>query len=516
MTANSTRPYPLDDNATGVDDGGQVMPSDIVVDLSLRWPATAGRYAFIGGITISDTLVSIVILAADSLEAATQFTPLAAFSAKKPVLSLRPQLLQPLYPGAGGFIAFDDVSENTALRFSSPSQSLLSPAAAIASAALPVSSIGKSGTVAKLSGIVRLQTEGDIELVRKTVRIDGRDVPAVVLQLTAINGAEVLSKYVGPCGVRPESNTCRLPGIETVNGVAPDCDGNLVIRFEGMTEGPYASCGGVTIDQALNLSDVCTRQTRPNRFQGQDLCASSSVSMSSASASSVSMSSVSLSSSSMASMSSESCAALPYVECFDTALSDSWATIAGSFSTGTGASPDEPAECTSDGLIQSADTSRRNILLWQDCGALPSIGKTVKTHVRLTSLASLQNAGLVLNYHTVDPFSNPHVEYFLLQINRNDNRVELLRYNGTAFSTENSVAPGLPFALADWYLLQADVEEDGPLVRITATIECASNPSWPSVTFSVLTHQWKESDGYHGLHAYRANTDFSFWSLENA
>jgi len=168
-------------------------------------------------------------------------------------------------------------------------------------------------------------------------------------------------------------------------------------------------------------------------------------------------------------------------------------------------------------VIQLNDGSRRNVLVWEDCGVDNSHEKRVMTHAQLTNGASKQNAGLVLNYHLVDPFTNPRYEYFVAQINRLDNKVELLRFNGSLLITENAATPSMPFNLGDWYRIEAETEDAGDDdTRITVTVTGVTDPSWPQVSFAVTLSSWGEPDGYFGMHTTRAVSNFSIWRIEDA
>jgi hypothetical protein len=57
----STRRDPLDENSTGLDNDGQKIRDDIIVDCNIRFPHTCGKYLYIQGITVSAGLVTVVI-----------------------------------------------------------------------------------------------------------------------------------------------------------------------------------------------------------------------------------------------------------------------------------------------------------------------------------------------------------------------------------------------------------------------------------------------------------------------
>ena len=63
---NESRPYPLADNATTLDNEGDFLPSNIITDLRVRWPDWAGTYAFLGSVTVSPSIVTATVLVSTS------------------------------------------------------------------------------------------------------------------------------------------------------------------------------------------------------------------------------------------------------------------------------------------------------------------------------------------------------------------------------------------------------------------------------------------------------------------
>lgn len=557
LNAQEARRYPLDDNANGTGDDGKRMKDDAIVDLHIRWPRLAGQYAFLGGLTITPTIVTVVILAADSPTATSNFTPLAAVTIEQPATEYSYYNFEPLYPGVGGFIAFGDVEEAFNIRFSTPQQGLLSPKVGRPYDNLPIPSMRKFGRVDGLTGLVKLLPGHDIEIVKESVNVGGTTTDAVVIRLQSPTSARnAVADYIGPCGKRPESNNCDRTGIQTINGVTPDCNGNIEIEFRNLHALNYKTCGsaaaGVTLDQSYGIDEVCADKA-PDRFKGSDACnpeTSSSVSL-------PSEPSESLPSDSLPSLSSESipCTDLPFKDCFDTIIHHSWWLKQGLYKLVTADSPKEdcliPRMCSSvqslfssssfsdgsemslalmpweitssfscpyniDQAVQLYDTSKRNVLIWDDCGTGSSIGKHVTTQVQLRNTGTQQNAGIVLNYQLVDPFTNPRITYWVAQINRTTNRVELQRFNGTNLILENSAAPSIPFSLNNWYQIEVTTAAAGASVIITVRVTNSSDPSWPAVSFSLVTTRWGSDDGRFGIHTTKAVSNFSFWEIEDA
>jgi len=248
---NESIPYPLQDSASAISDGGQRLPSHVLVDLNLRFPSTLGRYAFLGACTVSPHLVTLVILGSQSPASPVSVVPLAAVSLVKPVSQYRPLTLSPLAAGVGGWIVLGGgVEEQFAGRFSSPAQSLLSPRAARMYSPLPVESLGKYNQATALTGLIRLVGGNDVEIVKECREIPGvtpssvacdeggQEVIVIRLRET-VQGSQrnVYDLYRGPCGKRPESGTCGDPQpIEFLGPVVPDCCGNITLELAGCAE----------------------------------------------------------------------------------------------------------------------------------------------------------------------------------------------------------------------------------------------------------------------------------------
>ena len=271
--------YPVDEAATGVDDAGLRLQNNVVTDLHLRWPHELGHYAFISSITITDTFISITFLVSTTVGAAT-LRPLAVISQTRPVAEGRQYPLDPQADGVGGWITFGSgVSSETnyRARFSTPQQSFLTARAARSYAPLAVTGMRTLDAVTPLEGIVRLHATEPLEIVGEDREIDGvlRKVAVVRLIDTAIETTRqdtttagltsVFQQFTGPCGNRPDSNTCPKPPIEFINAVGPDCDGLITIQIKGfaLTAGIDGECG-ILIDTPVGLFDACLPPQLPS------------------------------------------------------------------------------------------------------------------------------------------------------------------------------------------------------------------------------------------------------------
>jgi hypothetical protein len=279
---NETRSWPLDEQATGIDDAGVRMAGNLITDLNIRFPVTICERAFISAVTVSSRIATVVI-SADTYG----YPALAAVSVAEEIEPYVNYALEPLYPGVGGWLVFGSGAREAAVqthRFSLPSQSLLIPQVAGCYKPLPIPYIGKLGVNTQLSGIVKLFGGGDLAIVKERREIDEVSQDVIVFKLvadTVDQTASVLSKYVGVCGARPETGNCDgTPPIEVINSVEPDCCGRITLEFRGVAV-PYPVVGdfsSVVIDTDFGLSQACEGLDRlpdengrlPN--ENEDLC----------------------------------------------------------------------------------------------------------------------------------------------------------------------------------------------------------------------------------------------------
>lgn len=275
----STRRYPLDENSTGLDDASNFIRDDILADCHIRFPNTYGKYVYVQGLTVSPGLVTVVF-GVSELAGDAAGKPLAAVSVVKPVTPNVNYAVTPLQPGVSGWVVFaHGVDENFAGRYTSVQQTLVSPRCARSYKPLPVPTIGKIGLAASLQGVVKIigelpvRVRYDAEAGRAVRMLDGEkvvqheNVKALVVELDT---NEITDKYnplqlfLGPCGQRPESGTCPRTPIESINGVAPDCAGNIEVVFDNFFgERPFADCGGVDVLSGNDLPVLCSSSEEP-------------------------------------------------------------------------------------------------------------------------------------------------------------------------------------------------------------------------------------------------------------
>jgi hypothetical protein len=546
--------YPVDDTATCLDDAGVRLPSNLLVDLNLRWPEGLGRYAFLSAVSVSAGLVTVAVQAADSYDD-PGFTPLAVLSV--PLQGLLPGRVYPVRAqaeGVGGWFVFGGgVRDGTHYaRFSSPRQSLLAPRAARHYRPFPVTSVGVLHNAAALTGVVRLDAVRPLEVALEDREVGGVIRQCVVLRLTDDAGIDgfrvpanatrllpaadnVFRKFAGPCGGRPESGTCGTPEpIEFINTVGPDCDGVLTIRLTGCADAVQieGTCG-VALDCGLGLDDACLAPRLPasdgrlpDEYEAADIPSppptpgpdDGSV--------------------------SESYAVvgeLPWAECFGSdAAPDAFSVRSGLWQVH---SADDSGEvvCPGDDLtvyyntyvydvslsasssfsqtVRSGSyatntTAARNVTVWDGFDA-STVYRRVTTDAKmlLGPPGSRQNAGLVLNYRLA---SGVYV-YYLAEMDYDAQEFRISRFNGTsATSVAAASVPGLQ--LDKWYRITATIV-GGPGASqetIRARLQSVSDSVVDATLTASVSNYRPTAGGRFGFHANRSLARFAFLKVEEA
>jgi hypothetical protein len=279
---NEQNAYPVDDTASCLSNAGLRLPSAIVADLQLRWPRELGKYAFISAVTCGEEIVTLLIETAEQLDnSGGQSRLIAGISlGRSELTAYRTYKLDAFEKGVAGFIAFGaGTSELFRGVFSSPLQSLLTARAARPIRKPPVETLGIANVESVLAGVVRLATEQPLEIVREPRIINGVAYDNVIVfrlreppsDTTVQNVQSVFSQFAGPCGRRVGSRSCVDPQpIETINGLAPDCDGIFTLDFQGCAVvGKNTADCGVVVDCQRGLSDTCAPPFLPDLATGK-------------------------------------------------------------------------------------------------------------------------------------------------------------------------------------------------------------------------------------------------------
>lgn len=535
----ATRRYPLDESSTGVDDAGAFIRDSILVDCHIRFPDTLGLYAYVQGITVAPALVTIVF-GVGNHPADTNGPSIAALTLPRTAAQNVNHELMPLQPGVAGWaVVGAGITEEFSGRYTTPRQTLISARCARSYRPLPVTSLGKINVATSLQGVVKLVGQPPVTATAEPVTVNGQEVNAIVFRLEGeLETFNPLEVFQGPCGQRPESGTCPKPPIETINGIAPDCAGNINIVFDGFDAYPYLNCGGADVISNTGLSEACAEGEPKSRRVIQDKCYPSQ----SLSAGDdiywgnplpPPLPPVIISSESLPDegYSSSECALLPLCRDFIDGEADDFMTKEGLF---VFEAREAPGGCGMNDLLGDSSSSStlseqvtlseqftyaaanivgKNIALFKNCQSDWAIGKTITTELSMGADGLLRNGGIVFNYLLGNPGLRIPTTYLVACINFAPNELQLLRWNGTRFVTEYAVNLGT--YINTWYRLSVTPLLSGSTAVVTATAEALDESLGVApVSFTVPIANYGVPIGQVGLFSNRAYTYFNKFKIE--
>ena len=281
LNANEQRNYPLHDLADRMTGDDRVLPNDILVDAHIWLPKSAGNKVFVSSVSVSPYLITMTFAAApldpfcSSSIPAFAFVPLAVLKAGRPHAPFRNYQLEAIYPGVGGWVTLgscDDLAGSYSMTFVGPGNTVLLDRTVHAYNDIPVLSVGKLGVLPKLTGTVKLTgLAGQIKTFAATKVINGVTTRVAAIGLDKANVlANNLSTFAGVCGHRPQANNCKLAPIVEINGLKPDCNGDIKIKFLGDIVVGAVRPGGVILDHPVGLAQVCATKSGFNPLPGED------------------------------------------------------------------------------------------------------------------------------------------------------------------------------------------------------------------------------------------------------
>lgn len=210
----------------GDDDLG--IPSDILVDALIHAPASYGDEVTVHSISVTGLMVSIVFAIAGA--------PVAYLTERSTAIELHAALpLTPIRPGVSGFVAFGAGVERHLLRLDGSYR--LDPHCLIAYADhLGQATLRVGGH--ELFGLVRLETTDGLTIGARILNVRREDNTTIQV-LAAVIAPEVpVGADPIPGCLRPAEGLTQVEPIMAINGVQPDCAGNLTLQIVNVRETP--------------------------------------------------------------------------------------------------------------------------------------------------------------------------------------------------------------------------------------------------------------------------------------
>ena len=517
----STRRYPLDDRSTGDDDLGITLRDDILVDCNIRFPSTLGRYLYVQAITVSPGIVTVVLGVGSQLLSRDGVT-VAAVSLVKPVTANQNYSISALVPGVVGWIALGPgIDTPFTAKFTTPQQSLILPRCGQMYNALPIQTIAKLGLRDTLNGIVNVTTTTPLTAKyekNKAFVINGehimlRNVITFGLdQSLQTDTFNPLKDFLGPCAQRPESRTCPQVPIETINGVAPDCDGNITIEFDGIDGRLFIECGGIDLLTSTGLQQACQNIPDPKK-EFVDICCDTE--------------------NNTATTTDEFCwpevtpeiiieeeLDYPCVEfpiCLNScAASARFDVVSGAFLSTLTPAPEPDAtgvitpESISNHYALTATPSVASIGLLKNCATDWAANKTTRTVLKLSNFGVEKNGGVVLNYTAPVVAGRVIRKYVAVVVEAQSGKIRVLRFSDNAFVEEHSVP--LTVKINTWYELRVTPVMSGvesAVLNIAVTDMLAGT----TTNSSAVVAQYGNPVGKIGVFAQRSYTYFNSFDI---
>jgi hypothetical protein len=108
--------------------------------------------------------------------------------------------------------------------------------------------------------VIDLIAESPVTITYDTDEVNGATRQLVVFGLNRDDASlayNPFSYFLGACSQRPESGTCPKTPIATINGIAPDCAGNIDILFDNLIAQKFENCGGLDLLTPYGLKAAC-------------------------------------------------------------------------------------------------------------------------------------------------------------------------------------------------------------------------------------------------------------------
>lgn len=534
LNQNSQRLYPLSDAASGVSTAGAFLPTNILVDLNLRYPESLGYFPYLSSVAVTPGLVSFTVQVASSFTDTASFAPLAAFSME--LSEVEPGVnyaILPQAPGVGGWVVFGEgIREAFTGRFAGPQAGLLAPRAAKPYHPLPVTSMAILGDSVGLTDIIKLSSDQPLTVTRQEMEIDGilRDVAVIGLAQTApsaglnITETSVFETFAGPCGNRPESGNCTKQPIEYLNAIEPDCDGNITVIFTGaVIMGVVDDGSGIILDSALGLMDTCVSPVA--QLPAAD--GSLPIDYPDKCSQTVSTESETLEvlpvSESFGNYESEGIsesfhslpADLPNSETFNDGSAGRFRFVCGGWTT---VADDSPADMGGHGRALSTETNRGqaelNLCLYEGTD-IHTVPRLVITDLKFIYSAFGNNGGIVLNWRPDGNFTGRY-NYFAAQLDYDTQTFGIYFFNGTRLVPTSAFAQLTNIECDKWYRLAITTSfGDGNSVVILAVL--IDVVAMTTVAFVELTtNNYLPDVGWNGLTSNRSRTRFSYYRVSDA
>lgn len=262
LNEKESNKYPLHDFATCTTSVGVELPQDIFTDCFIIVPNIYGDDATVSLASIAIT-AGLASLAFSVWSGGIEY-PIAIVNTLKPCNVGQYYNITPISEGVSGWVTFGAGVNELVFngRFDTQDSGKLIQRVYDLYDTLPAQYIGKEN-VPPLTGLVNLRAGQNLEIVGADRVINGEETRCIVIRLSEDLDYAALAEFAGPCGKRPENDTCDNHPILSINGVEPDCAGNITLELSGCDA--YLSSGESRIDivSPLDMQLICKDKYLP-------------------------------------------------------------------------------------------------------------------------------------------------------------------------------------------------------------------------------------------------------------
>lgn len=217
LNDNEARAYPLSSSATTVSDAGDRLPSAVITDISVAVPYVDYTLGLrISSVYVSDTIISVTV-SNDAGGLLTGTYPTES------VIPYRALSLTAVEENVTGWITFGTFEREPRARY------VFSGAAQSGLEARCVRVLQPAGVTG-----IRQRNAPDGQAARGIVRLTGDSVFSFkgdpetnTIRITLTTDQPIGNRCLGG----PHADTCGAPPLKTINGVGPDADGKIYLRF---------------------------------------------------------------------------------------------------------------------------------------------------------------------------------------------------------------------------------------------------------------------------------------------
>jgi len=221
---NVLRAYPLEDDAPAA----SVLPVWLLSDIRVTCPRIYRR-VYVSSAYVSDTLVSVAVSGTTGEEGAQPVGLLARTVTRDELEPFRAYSMDRMSADASGSVAFGEVPPGTApLRLTfSPDEAPLVESAVVRAKTPGVAKVVDPYHGTEATGIVDLSGNSEF---RTSIGREGQDEdPLHTIVFTLTDTYREMTTSV--CDATPSKDACGATPVRTINGVAPDENGTITLRF---------------------------------------------------------------------------------------------------------------------------------------------------------------------------------------------------------------------------------------------------------------------------------------------